>query len=117
MKNRATALDGVEVKVHTWPKLSIQQIYFCGFTLNVPVSTVRLSRERPLWVQCFLSDNPERDCYALASKSSDNASRLVIRIRGTNDDGEAFDGVVRAGGKTAVEKLNSIYDTLVGIAA
>jgi hypothetical protein len=58
-KGRTAALNGVEVKVHAWPNLSIQQIYLCGVTLNILVLIVKLDLEKLLWVYCFLSDKPE----------------------------------------------------------
>jgi hypothetical protein len=108
------ALNGIEVKIHAFPKVSIQQIYLCGFTLNIPVSVVILYLDKPLWVQCFLSDSSDEGCYALDSHSSDDASRIVIWIRGTNSAGKAFDGIAQAHGGKTVYKLNSIYDILVG---
>lgn len=113
-ENRAAALDGIEVKVHAYPKLSIQQIYLLRVYIELTGFGCELYPDKPLWVQCIPSDRSERDCYALDSSSSDNASRLVIRIRGITDQGKAFDGVARAGGEKAVEKLNAIYDILVG---
>lgn len=58
--------------------------------LDMPLLVVKLHRSEPLFVQCFLSNNPNKDYYALDSRPHDNALCLVILIRGINSKGKVF---------------------------
>lgn len=113
-KNCIDFLTGVEVKVHFDFRRSIQEIYICGHTLKIRLSIVKLDPSEPLLVQCYLADDPDNDRYALDSRSYDDASRLVIRMKGKTREGRVFDGTAYGLGERTVFKLNAIYDTLVG---
>jgi hypothetical protein len=55
---------------------------------------VVLDSSKLLHVKCVVAENPDEDRYAVEAHHSEDAARLLIRIRGTTSNGEAFDGIV-----------------------
>jgi hypothetical protein len=105
---REKALSGMEVKFdrgHFW-------IGTCK--IQIPVEIVRPASGKRIFVQCSLTEEPDAECFAKASSASDDAACVVIRIRGTLQNGDEFDCIARNGGKSYVVKCNNLFDILVG---
>jgi hypothetical protein len=75
---------------------------------------VALDGTKSLHVQFRISDTPHADRYAKDSLDSDDAAQVLLRISGTNKDGEEFATMAAAGGQQAVGQMNALYDILVG---
>jgi hypothetical protein len=107
---RTNALNGMEVKVYD--RGGRFCIGPCKFCLGRDI--VKAAEGKPVFVQCTLTEEPDTKCYAKESSTSDDAARLVIRIRGTRPDGTGFARIARAGGKSIVGTCNTLFDILVG---
>jgi hypothetical protein len=109
---RTMILDGMKAKVGLHNR--VQTFHLGPCTFRIPLTVVRLDLSKPVHVQCVITDEPDNDCYALDSSPSDDAARLLMRLRGTNTDGKRFDGPAYAGGTKTVFQTNSLFDLLVG---
>jgi hypothetical protein len=92
---------------------SHQWILICNTKFNIAKGVVRLNHATPLYVQCFMHENSHPSCFARDSTTED-ASRVVVQIRGKNEEGNLFDLIAQASGLATVSKMNYVYDILVG---
>jgi hypothetical protein len=102
-KTAEALLAGDEVNVHFVKDRGTnhvaQLVVIGGQTLRINHSVVKLDQTQKLYVQCVITDEPDGHCYARDSRPSDDASRLVMKIGGTNSEGETFDAIPFARGK------------------
>jgi hypothetical protein len=108
---RRKFLDGCKQTV-SFSK-SHQWIVICNTRFDVAKGVVRLNHATPLYVQCFIHENSHHSCFARDSTTED-ASRVVVQIRGKDEEGNHFDLIAHASGPATVSKMNYVYDILVG---
>jgi len=111
---RSESLEGMELPIAIRVKKSTQTFSVGPCLLSVPIELIRLAPKKILHVQCVLTESPDNDCYAQASRRSDDASRLLVRICGTDVDGKKFDGITYSNGQKCVYKANTLFDILAG---
>jgi len=108
---RRKFMDGCSQRVFF--SKSHQWIHICNIRFNIAKRVVRLDRATPLYVQCFIHEKSHPSCFAKDSKTED-ASRIVVRIRGKSEEGNHFDFVAHASGPVTVSRMNYVYDILAG---
>jgi hypothetical protein len=77
---------------------------------------VDLDISQPVYGQCHISETPHEDRFARNAKDSEDAARVLLRIRGTIRDGSGkiFDGLVQTGREKGVNMVNYLFDILIG---
>lgn len=110
---RVKALNGDEVKMSSG-KSDRQSFYLGVCSIRVPKGDVAVDTNYPTYAQCALTNEPALDCYARDAEEHEDARKLIIRLRGTDKSGKAFDKIIRAGGRATVAKVNTLYDLLIG---
>ena len=108
------AASGNDIKVYVVPQRSSQNISIGPCVLSIPVNLVKLAHRQHIHVQCIVTETPDIDRYAQKSDHTEDGSRLVVRISGTDARGKEFDAFLQSSRMKAIARANSIYDLLVG---
>jgi len=91
------------------------QIFSIGpCRLSIPLRTVKLIQDEPVYVQCVITEEPDPHIYAQASSFPDDAARSIIRIRGTTSIKLNLTVQFRRMARKNVKVSNTLFDLLVG---
>ena len=95
-----------------WCLLNIHRISTSVLVSSFVKILLKADQSKKILFDIQLPKSLMRKCYAKESSPSDDAARVVVRIRGTRYDGNEFACIARTSGMSCIGTCSTLFDIL-----